>query len=243
MNKQITLPGDVKYTQATKLRAGDITAIYEEGRIRYLSARSTEIIRTIYPAIRDENWTTILPVIRDEKIDARDRSFFISYTALYKQDNIQYKAFYTITGGADSDISFSMKGEALSTFKKRRIGFCTLHPIASCAGRDIEVIQPDGKSYSASFPEFVSPFQPFLNIRGMKWITANNIFVAVDYEGDVFETEDQRNWSDNSYKTYSTPLTLPAPATVNKGDIVEQRVTVKVICSMRCRRLCQKRKK
>lgn len=228
MNKEITLPADEKYIPAVRLNAGDITAIYEGGRIRYIAAAGTEIIHMIYSALRDENWTTIEPVIHDEKISRQDRSFLISYTATYQGEGIQYKAFYEIEGRADSSISFSMKGESLSTFKKRRIGLCTLQPIASCSGRDIEVLQPDGKNYSSVFPEFVSPFQPFLDIRMMKWIAPNEIFVEVGYEGDVFETEDQRNWSDNSFKTYSTPLSVPAPATVRPGDTVQQKVTVRV---------------
>ena len=44
------------------------------------------------------------------------------------------------------------------------------------------------------------------------------------FEGDVFETEDQRNWTDASYKTYSTPLDQPYPAKVTKGTALFQRI-------------------
>ena len=37
-------------------------------------------------------------------------------------------------------------------------------------------------------------------------------------EGETFETEDQRNWSDASFKTYGTPLHLPYPVEVAGGD-------------------------
>ena len=36
-------------------------------------------------------------------------------------------------------------------------------------------------------------------------------------EGETFETEDQRNWSDASFKTYGTPLALPLPVEVTSG--------------------------
>src|SRR5699024_8714562 len=36
--------------------------------------------------------------------------------------------------------------------------------------------------------------------------------------------EDQRNWTDASYKTYSRPLALPWPYTLAKGDQVKQAV-------------------
>ena len=45
-------------------------------------------------------------------------------------------------------------------------------------------------------------------------------------EGDTFETEDQRNWTDASFKTYCTPLGLPFPVEIKKGDVVEQSITI-----------------
>ncbi|HEX8488557.1 MAG TPA: hypothetical protein VF642_08445, partial [Propionibacteriaceae bacterium] len=47
-------------------------------------------------------------------------------------------------------------------------------------------------------------------------------------EGDVFETEDQRNWTDASFKTYSTPLDLPFPVDVRVGEQVRQSARLSV---------------
>ena len=38
--------------------------------------------------------------------------------------------------------------------------------------------------------------------------------VTISFTGDLFEMEDQRNWTDASYKTYSTPLRIPYPAPI-----------------------------
>ena len=46
-------------------------------------------------------------------------------------------------------------------------------------------------------------------------------------EGDAFEMEDQRNWSDASYKTYVRPLARPWPYTLPKGEPVAQSVTAR----------------
>jgi hypothetical protein len=48
------------------------------------------------------------------------------------------------------------------------------------------------------------------------------------FEGDTFETEDQRNWADSCYKTYSTPLDLPSPVDVSKGDTIQQKVELRI---------------
>src|SRR5207244_1628606 len=39
-------------------------------------------------------------------------------------------------------------------------------------------------------------------------------------------TEDQRNWTDGSYKTYCTPLRLPYPVEIRAGERVAQAVEV-----------------
>jgi hypothetical protein len=46
----------------------------------------------------------------------------------------------------------------------------------------------------------------------------------LSFIGDVFETEDQRNWTDASFKTYSTPLSRPFPVSVAAGTVVRQSV-------------------
>jgi hypothetical protein len=48
----------------------------------------------------------------------------------------------------------------------------------------------------------------------------------VRFEGDVFEMEDHRNWTDASYKTYCTPLRIPYPVEVRKGERIAQAVTL-----------------
>ena len=58
-------------------------------------------------------------------------------------------------------------------------------------------------------------------------VSASNL----TFEGDIFETEDQRNWIDASYKTYSTPIAAPRPATVHAGTRIEQQVTVRLVAT------------
>ena len=52
--------------------------------------------------------------------------------------------------------------------------------------------------------------------------------VTIAFDGDLFEVEDQRNWTDASYKTYGTPLRLPYPVEVTPDDRITQIVTISV---------------
>ena len=47
-------------------------------------------------------------------------------------------------------------------------------------------------------------------------------------EGDAFEMEDQRNWTDASYKTYVARSPCPGPTPCRKGEALDQAVRVDV---------------
>jgi hypothetical protein len=208
---------------AINLRAGDLIMLFENGSLRYISCGKNEIIRMIYSAVRDKNWLTINPLIEMEKIETTESSFMITFRSLYHSGEINFLADYVMEGKEDNSITLTMQGEALEKFEKNRIGFCVLHPIEVCAGRSCIIEHTDGSSEQSFFPEEISPNQVFRDIKSMKWM-ANRTNCRIDFEGDVFETEDQRNWTDASLKTYSTPLSIPFPVTLEKGTRIYQKV-------------------
>src|SRR5215203_1296117 len=225
----IDLPFDVTLPPVTHLKAGIITCVYEEGKLRYIKKGDVEILRMIYVAVRDKNWVTIPYTIQEEEIKIEERSFFIRYSAIYELSDIRYKTWVEIKGEEDNRVSFNVKGEALSSFYRNRIGLCVLHPMKECAGSPAIIYCPDGTCHQIVFPRSVSPHQPFKNIQQLDWKIGDQINASMSFQGDVFEIEDQRNWSDNSFKTYSTPLDLPYPVLVKQGDTIEQSVRLNVI--------------
>jgi len=233
----VSMPEKIKMTGTADedpgeivINAGRLHMYFGKGALRYISTGSNELIRMIYAAVRDRDWLTITPVIRDQKIEKNENSFRISFSSLYQSGEINFSADYVIEGKGDDSIVFTMDGMALETFEKNRIGFCVLHPIRNCAGINCIIEHSDGSSEQSSFPEEISPHQIFSDIRSMKWIS-EKAHCKLDFEGDVFEAEDQRNWTDASYKTYSTPLSVPFPAIMEKGTMIHQRVTLNVTVS------------
>ncbi|RVU02918.1 hypothetical protein EOD41_02980 [Mucilaginibacter limnophilus] len=210
------------------LKAGKLTMQYQNGNLRYIKAADVEVIRMIYAAVRDENWGTVEPVVLAENIIQKDTSFSINLKVEYKALPIHYVADYAITGLECGKIIFDMKGTCVTPFRKNRIGFCILHPLATCEGKTCEITHADGNTVKYHFPKLVSPAQPFLNVAGMEWTPANNITAILKFSGDIFETEDQRNWTDASYKTYCTPLALPYPVWVSPGDVFKQQIELTV---------------
>jgi len=209
------------------LHAGLLSVFYENGSLRYISMGNNELIRMIYSAVRDKEWLTIYPEISGEEFEQHSDSFRIRYNCKYKSDEINFSARYLIEGHSDNSLIFSFEGEAINTFEKSRIGFCVLHPVEGCSGNPCNITHSDGNSETLAFPVYISPDQPFTDIKSMKWKVDGSECTLI-FSGDVFETEDQRNWTDNSYKTYCTPQSLPCPATISKGQKISQRIELKV---------------
>lgn len=208
----------------TSFRAGPWTGLYEAGKLRYLRLGNCEVLRLIYPAIRDQYWRTAPAQILSEKIQVEAQSFSIEYTARYQLEAVNFQAHYVFQGDADGRLSVVMQGEALGDFQRNRIGLCVLHPIDTCAGKPVSIIHPDGSREDSIFPSLISPHQPFIGVQGMEWSPAPGLQVQLHFEGDIFETEDQRNWTDGSYKTYGTPLSIPFPVQVQKGETMVQKL-------------------
>lgn len=213
--------------EPVSLQAGPLRCQYEAGYLRYISLGGEEILRMIYPAVRDHNWGTVQPEITEEKLEHSDQGFDISYTCSYQEGEIDFRVHYRITGDSSGKITFGMEGEARSTFRKNRIGFNVLHP-PQAAGQPYRVTHTDGSIDQDTFPEQVSPHQPVLDMKRFSW-QVNEMWVALEFEGDIFEMEDQRNWTDASYKTYSTPLAIPFPVRVEAGSRLSQAVSLSLL--------------
>lgn len=217
------LSGGTSHAKSLRaLRAGPLSLWYGEGAIRYVRVNGYEAVRRIYSAVRDHNWDTIEPQIVSERITMDDRSFLIEVKAAYIQGDLEFEADYRISGSAEGVIRCEMNGCALTSFRKNRIGFCVLHPVHECAGNRCEVTHPDGTVTKGVFPKRISAHQPFKDIREIRWELPDASAFRMTFEGDVFEMEDQRNWTDASYKTYCTPLEIPFPVQVQKGEIIRQ---------------------
>ncbi len=225
--KENYLHGGHPWPKQCKRTVGKLSMNFEDGNIRNISVGNTEILRMTYFAVRDKEWLTVKPVIEGEMMLYNPESVFFTFEAHFRSDEINFRADISISAKSDNSLIFTFEGEALSTFKKNRIGLCVLHPVEDCAGKSCVIEQTDGTTEHSSFPEEISPHQIFRNIKSMRWMTGG-LNCRLDFEGDIFETEDQRNWSDSTFKTYSTPLSLPFPVQIEKETAISQKITLHV---------------
>ena len=211
---------------ATPLVAGPLRLDYDSGDIRCVRLGNEEILRRVYVAFQDRNWTARPWRILSEEIDDHGDSFTVRVSARGSFDADPFTWTVDIEGGADGTLHYSLRGVTSAPFLRNRLGICVLHPMAGFAGRSCEITHVDGNVEASAFPDLISPHQPFLDISAMSYPVGIGGMARIDFAGEVFETEDHRNWSDASYKTYCTPISLPFPVEVKPGDVVSQSVTL-----------------
>lgn len=207
-----------------RLQAGNLEMLLCNSALRRIKHGKTEIVRAIYAVVRDRDWGTVRFELNSFDFDQTPDSFRIKLHGEFGEDGILGQAEILIAGKPPANLEFCFQFTAGSTFLKNRIGICVLLPIEECKGRPYHQIQSDGREIRDGFPVFIAPHQPLLDIRILEWDTPGHSKPRLVFEGDVFEMEDQRNWTDASFKIYSTPLSLPFPVQVNQGDTLMQKV-------------------
>ena len=209
------------------LKAGPLTAELDAGNLRYIRHGSREAIRAISYVVRDEFWGTFNPEIRDLEVEETDDRFTVTYSASCSGGGQQFDYRARITGNADGTLRFEGIGTPATDFLTNRTGFVVLHGVEGISGRPVEVSEVDGRIVETRFPEVIDPKQPIMDIRALTHEVAPGLNVTCTMLGDTFEMEDQRNWTDASYKTYVRPLGLPHPFTLKAGETVEQAVELR----------------
>ncbi|MCC6627632.1 MAG: hypothetical protein IT340_09545 [Chloroflexi bacterium] len=230
----VLLTGRTAPPTATRvLRAGPATMLLEGADLRYVRVAGREIVRRLYVAVRDHNWGTLPATISEMTVDQRSDGFAVAFMVEQRQGPIDFRWRGAISGAADGTLTYTMDGQAGSAFRYNRIGLCLLHPPETAAGRPYAGRTPDGP-IAGTLPDLIGVqrieggqiFALFPAIDQLTIALAGGGAVMFDFEGDLFEMEDQRNWTDASFKTYSTPLALPFPKDAAPNQAIRQRLTI-----------------
>ena len=208
------------------LTAGPMQVEFGNGQLRYLKVGGVEVLRAIGFLVRDENWGTYTPQIGALMIDQRADGFSVAFHAVCSRPGQEIAYDAKIEGHANGDLEFEGIALPRTDFLTARTGFVVLHPLKGVAGCPVTVEHVDGQVVHSRFPPLVDPIQPFLAIRALTHEVRPGLKATVRMEGDTFEMEDHRNWTDASFKTYVRPLALPWPYTLPAGQPVKQSVKI-----------------
>ncbi|HDL41466.1 MAG TPA: hypothetical protein ENG98_00455 [Actinobacteria bacterium] len=209
------------------LQGGHFTAGLETPSLRNVAVEGIEVAQTITFSVRDRFWGTVEPAGWSTSFEDEDGSIRVDMGGRFTSDEIDLDAVVAVGTDPDGSLTYAVRATALRDFERARIGICVMHPI-TLSGRPLHVKTPD-ETYSTVFPLDLSPSRSISNIVALRHDIDDDREVVFEFEGDLFEFEDQRNWTDASYKTFCTPLSLPWPVSVKSGESIEQRVRISTI--------------
>ena len=210
-----------------ELKAGQLSILMEGGNIRYVRFDGVEVLRGISFLVRDTRWGTYDAVLSDIRKTQADDSFQFAYTAICSGPEGRFSYRAVIDGHSSGELAFVASGTSTLDFPTNRTGFVVLHPIEGVAGATVEIERVNGMKEALTLPLEISPDQPVFDVRAITHQT-QNLKIRVEMQGDAFEMEDQRNWTDASFKTYVRPLSKPRPFVIPAGTLIEQSVRLKI---------------
>lgn len=197
-------------------RFGDWSFTLREDEIADICYDGVTVLRSLRCVIRDSDWNTALVTVTGINQEQQKLSLQVEIKGFGAELEGQ------LTFQADNNqASYEIELESKVAFSSNRVGIIVLHSPAD-SGHLATVTDPSGKTLETSFPVEISPNQPMRNIKLVTW-ARSGLEIDLAFEGEVFEMEDQRNWTDASFKTYSRPLDLPFPFQVAKGEIIKQQ--------------------
>ncbi|MBB3999597.1 D-apionate lactonase [Aureimonas pseudogalii] len=212
-----------------RLAAGDLMVDLVAGGLRALCWRGVEVLRSVAYVVIDRDWGTYAPEIEDLAVEESEAGFAVRYrAACHAADGATLRFTAEIVADAAGRLTFAVEAVPDAAFETNRCGFCILHPVEALAGRPAAVTHVDGSVERSRFPDLIEPWQPFQNMRAIAHEVAAGVVATCKMEGDTFEMEDQRAWSDASYKTYVRPLALPWPYKLPAGETNRQRVVLEI---------------
>jgi hypothetical protein len=212
-----------------------VQELIRDGSFGPFHCQGQEILRRIFVTVRDRDWREIAPSHWHCTVD--EAGHRVTVEARHTSDQVDFEWQGILKTSEDGrSVEFALEGKARRTMDICRLGLVVLHPVDAMVGAHLTAQGPDGtETWVVSSTIAAQPIvegkpaamlQPFTSLR----IERENIGCwALEFDGDLFEIEDQRNWGDASFKTYCTPLRLGFPRQVRQGTRIAQRVALEFV--------------
>lgn len=210
-----------------RVRAGTGSLDLAPEGVRHIAFAGREVVSSLYAAARAADWSTYLfsPVVQEIQVDPQGlllvreeivEGLLSSRLRLHFADAGSLTALLELTALSDVDLN--------------RWGFNICLEAGEWGGAS--VLEHSG----ASLPNEIAP-QPVVDgvIHGLFPPTPtlalrhrDGMTLRLGSEGLPLEMEDQRNWTDSTFKVYSGSLQAPRPIRLAPGTTLRQELTITV---------------
>lgn len=210
------------------LQAGDLRAVLDGGSLRWITWKDVEIVRGLMFLLRTPGWGTPTAGMTGLTIEEAADGFRVRYDLRYGSQGSGVVVGVSLAGRAEGEVIAEATITAEAPVETNRAGLVLLHPMDGFVGRAVTVRHGDAPDEETRIPVLLSPGQPVMDMRAIAHSPVDGLDVHTRFEGDIFEMEDHRMWTDASLKTYNRPIALPHPYTLDPAEPVTQRITVTI---------------
>ncbi len=216
------------WPDTTRVEHGDFSFDLARAAVRNVRYKNVQIIDLLYTAIRPWDWSTLDPDQHSEDIKVTGDICVITIKDSFA-GSLDAQTEITISKDNIFTVAYELRG--LAEYSVNRWGICFCLNSADWVG---STVKSQGNEHQ--LPAAISPQRVVDGVtQGLFPAAHEMLFAATDQRsikvvstGKVLEAEDQRNWTDNTYKIYSGSLSEPRPFVTSAGSLWRQSVTFEI---------------
>lgn len=216
------------WPDTTRVEHGDFTFDLARAAIRNVRYKNVQIIDLLYTAIRPWDWSTLDADEHSEDVKVTGDACVITIKDLFVEA-LESRTEITISKDNKFTVAYELRGLAEYSVNRWGVCFCL-----NTADWMESTVKSQGNQYqllAAISPQRVVDGVTqglFPAANQMHFVAPDNRSIKVTSTGKVLEAEDQRNWTDNTYKIYSGSLSEPRPFVTSAGSLWQQSVTFEI---------------
>jgi hypothetical protein len=216
------------WPDTTRVTHGGFTLDLAREAIRNIRYEGVQLIDLLYTAIRPSDWSTLKSNEYDADVKVVGSDCVITINESLANALV---ATTKVILSASNNFSVAYELKGLADYPVNRWGICFCLNTAEWMGA---TVTSAGNSYSLL--QDISPQRVvdgviqglFPASHEVKLIAADQRYISAVSSGRVLEAEDQRNWTDNTYKIYSGSLSEPRPFITSAGSTWNQSIAFEV---------------
>ena len=188
------------------LKVGDLTArLGTSPELRDVRLGGQPTLNRVSLTVRDPLWVTITGSRAKRTVETSDDHVYVRDQWSYPVQGSSLDAVWEVRLDHDR-LDVRAEVTAQGSVGVNRASLCLLHPLES-VGTGSGFDTRTGPT-CPSFATEVNPHRVFEEVTGMTFALPDGRRVDLDFGGDLFETEDHRNWSDAGWRPTARHWTI-----------------------------------
>ena len=216
------------WPDTTRVEHGDFTLDLAQAAVRNITFKGAQLIDLLYTAIRPWDWSTLVADSHTEDVKVNGADCIVTISDTFA-GALEAQTIITLTTDNTFSVDYQLKG--LAEYSVNRWGICFCLHSGDWMGATV-----NSSRNTYTLLQDISPQRVidgvtqglFPAANEMHFVAPDQRFIKATSTGKVLEAEDQRNWTDNTYKIYSGSLSEPRPFVTSSGSIWKQSIKFEV---------------